>query len=95
VISIALDHEVYSIKCRFLGKEQKKIKALKTKINCLKFAVEVIAGNVFKGNESITMWVSDDKNHIPLELESPITVGKLKGRILKYENLKYPLNIVE
>jgi hypothetical protein len=95
VISIALDHEVYSIKCRFLGKEQKKIKALKTKINCLKFAVEVIAGNVFKGNESITMWVSDDKNHIPLELESPITVGKLKGRILKHENLKYPLNIVE
>lgn len=94
-LNIALDGETYSIKCRYLGKEQKKIKALKSKINCLKFAVEVIAGSVFKGDEKVIMWVSDDKNHIPLEIESPIIVGKVKARILRYENLKYPLNFVK
>jgi hypothetical protein len=94
-LSIVLDDDIYNIKCRFLGKEQKKIKALKTKVNCLKFAVEVIAGSVFKGDEKIILWISDDKNHVPLELESPIIVGKVKGRLLRHENLKYPLNVVK
>jgi hypothetical protein len=95
LLSIALDDDIYNVKCRFLGKEQKKIKAMKKKVHCLKFAVEVIAGSVFKGDENITLWVSDDKNHIPLELESPIIVGKVRGRILHYENLKYPVNFVK
>jgi hypothetical protein len=94
-LSIILDDDVYNIKCRYIGKEQKKIKALKAKVNCLKFTVEVIAGSVFKGDENITLWVSDDKNHVPLELESPIIVGRVKGRIMRYDNLKYPLNIVK
>jgi hypothetical protein len=94
-LSIVLDDDIYNIKCRYLGKEQKKIKAVKAKVNCLKFAVEVIAGSVFKGDEKIVLWISDDKNHVPLELESPIIVGKVKGRLLRYENLKYPLNIVK
>jgi hypothetical protein len=94
-LSIALDDDIYNIKCRFLGKEKKKIKALKAKVNCLKFAVEVIAGSVFKGDEKIILWISDDKNHVPLELESPIIVGKVKGRLMRHENLKYPLNIVK
>jgi uncharacterized protein YyaL (SSP411 family) len=94
-LSIVLDDGIYNIKCRFLGKEQKKIKALKAKVNCLKFAVEVIAGSVFKGDEKIILWISDDKNHVPLELESPIIVGTVRGRLMRHENLKYPLNIVK
>ena len=93
-LSIALDEEVYSIKCRFLERERKKTKSLPKKVHCLKFAVEVIAGSVFTGKENITMWVSDDKNHIPLEIESPVLVGKVKARITGFENLKYPLNYV-
>jgi hypothetical protein len=94
-LSIVIDDDIFNIKCRYLGKEQKKIKALKAKANCLKFAVEVIAGAVFKGDEKITLWISDDKNHVPLELESPIIVGKVRGRLIRYENLKYPLNLVK
>jgi hypothetical protein len=71
------------------------VKAVKAKVNCLKFTVEVIAGSVFKGDENIILWVSDDKNHVPVELESPIIVGRVKGRILRCDNLKYPLNIVK
>lgn len=91
-VSIALDDGVYSIKCRFLGREVRKVKSFNRKVHSLKFAVEVIAGSVFKGDEKISMWISDDRNHIPLDLESPIIIGKLKGHILKAENLKYPIN---
>lgn len=91
-LSFAIDDETFDIKCRFLGREQKKIKALKQKVNCLKFAVEVIAGEVFTGEENVIMWVSDDKNHIPLEVESPVKVGRIKARLIRYDNLKYPFN---
>jgi hypothetical protein len=39
----------------------------------------------------MTVWVSDDKNHIPLRIESPITVGTVKVDMMGYKNLRYPL----
>jgi len=36
--------------------------------------------------------VSDDENHIPLRIESPITVGSVKVDMMQYKNLRYPLS---
>lgn len=93
-VTIMIDDEVYTINYRFLKRETKKIKSI-GKINCLKFSVGVVAGEVFKGDEKIDMWVSDDGNHIPVMLETPIIVGKVKGRLKGYKNLKYPLNMAK
>ena len=94
-ISVMLDDSIYTIGCKYAGKEVRKIKAMNAKVNCLKLQLEVIAGEVFKGAEVITIWVSDDHNHIPLEMEFPIRIGKVKARIQKYENLKYPINFAD
>jgi hypothetical protein len=91
-MTIVIDDDVYSIGFRFIKRETKKIKSI-GKVNCLKFSIEVIAGEIFKGDEKIEMWVSDDKNHIPVFLETPIIVGKVRGRLKSYKNLKYPLNM--
>ena len=94
-MSVMLDDSIYTIGCKYVGKEARKIKALNAKVNCLKLQLEVIAGEVFKGSEVITIWVSDDRNRIPLEMEFPIRIGKMKARIQKYENLKYPINFAD
>ena len=39
----------------------------------------------------LTVWVSDDANHIPVRVESPITVGSVKVDMMGYRNLRYPL----
>jgi hypothetical protein len=39
----------------------------------------------------MTVWVSDDANHIPLRIESPIVVGSVKVDMMGYDNLRYPL----
>lgn len=39
----------------------------------------------------MTVWVSDDKNHVPLRIESPISVGSVKIDMIGYRNLRYPL----
>jgi hypothetical protein len=49
----------------------------------------VIAGNVFKDDAKMTVWVSDDQNRIPVLIESPVSVGSVKMVLKEYWGLKY------
>ncbi|MBS1655356.1 MAG: DUF3108 domain-containing protein, partial [Bacteroidetes bacterium] len=84
-----LDNEVYNMYIRYLGKETVKTKY--GKFNAIKFKPLLIKGTIFQGGENMTVWVSDDSNHIPLRIESPIVVGKVKIDMMDYKNLRYPL----
>jgi hypothetical protein len=91
-----LDNKFYSIQCVYEGKEARKMKKFKNKkVNCLKFKFEVVAGEAFKGDEQIEVWMTDDLNHIPIEFEFPIRIGRMRAFLTKYENIKYPINFVE
>lgn len=88
--SFVIDRNMYNLWFHYLGKEEKKIDKIGT-FRCLKFAVKLIAGEVFDGKNNLYIWISDDENHIPLYIETPIIVGKVSARLSRYENLKYPL----
>lgn len=90
-ISFAIDSDVYNLYFIYQGKEVKKIQKLGT-FNTLKFAVKLVAGSVFTGEEEMTIWVTDDLNKIPLLFEAPILVGRVQGRLSSYKNVKYPLS---
>jgi len=51
----------------------------------------LVKGTIFEGGELMSVWVSDDPNHIPLRIESPISVGSVKVDMMGYRNLRYPL----
>jgi hypothetical protein len=87
--SMFLDNEVYQMYLRYLGKET--IKTKYGKFKAVKFKPLLIKGTIFEGGEKMTVWVSDDKNHIPLRIESPISVGSVKIDMISYRNLRYPL----
>jgi len=84
-----LDNEVYSLYIKYIGKE--KVKTKYGKFNAIKFKPLLVKGTIFEGGENMTVWVSDDANHIPLRIESPIAVGSVKVDMMGYENLRYPL----
>ncbi|MDR3184806.1 MAG: DUF3108 domain-containing protein [Prevotellaceae bacterium] len=88
--SFVIDREIHNLWFHYMGKEEKKIDELGT-FRCLKFVVKLIAGEVFDGKNNLYLWISDDKNHIPLYIETPIIVGRVSARLGRYENLKYPL----
>lgn len=85
-----LDNEVYSLYIRYLGKET--VKTRYGKFNAIKFKPLLVKGTIFSGGEKMEVWVSDDGNHIPLRIESPITVGSIKVDMMQYRNLRYPLS---
>jgi len=85
-----LDDEIYHLYIRLIGKE--KIKTKYGKFRAIKFKPLLIKGTIFQGGENMTVWVSDDPNHLLLRIESPITVGSVKVDMMGYENLRYPLS---
>lgn len=87
--SMFIDNEVYDLYIRYLGREV--IKTRYGKFNAHKFKPLLIKGTIFEGGEKMTVWVSDDPNHIPLRIESPISVGSVKVDMMGYRNLRYPL----
>jgi hypothetical protein len=84
-----LDNEVYDMYIRYMGKED--IKTKYGKFSAVKFSPLLLKGTIFEGGEKMTVWVSDDQNHIPLRIESPIVVGSVKVDMMSYRNLRYPL----
>ena len=56
----------------------------------LVFEPDVIAGNVFKDGDKMKMYVSNDANKIPLQIESPISVGSVKMVLKSYKGLRFP-----
>ncbi len=88
--SMFLDNEVYNLYIKYLGKEE--VKTRYGKFHAIKFSPLLVKGTIFSGGEKMTVWVSDDANHIPLRIESPISVGSVKVDMMGYHNLRYPLS---
>jgi len=88
-IDIFLDGEVYNTYIRYVGKEVVKTKY--GKFNAIKLKPMLIKGSLFDGGEKMTLWVTDDANHIPVRAESPISVGSVKVDMMGYEKIKHPL----
>ncbi len=84
-LPIFLDQETMNMKLRFLGRET--INTKYGKIKTVKFRPLVASGRVFKEKESVTIWVSDDKNKIPLRIKASLSVGSLRADIYKISGL--------
>src|SRR5579863_6094914 len=85
-----LDRQVYHLYIRYLGKET--IRTKYAKFRTIKFRPLLVKGTMFEGGEKMTVWVTDDPNHIAVRIESPITVGKVSIELTGNHNLRYPLS---
>jgi len=93
VINTFFDMEMYPLKIKFLGREEVETKL--GEFNCLKFRPMVEKGRVFKEEEDMTLWISDDNNKVPIRLKANLLVGSIKMDLVEHKNLSESLNQVE
>lgn len=86
------DDGVFKFKLKYLGKETLKTKF--GKVECLKFRPYVQSGRVFKEAESLTLWVSNDLNKIPIRIKADIAVGSIKADLDGYNGLQNQFKII-
>ena len=90
-LNMFFDNEIFGFKLKFLGRET--IATQFGNINCLKFRPYVMAGRVFHEEESVTLWVSADKNKIPIKIKADLRVGSLRSDLVAFKGLKHPFEI--
>lgn len=90
-VKIFMDKEVWPLNVKYKGKQSRKKVKGKGKFNTIKFSPQVVSGRVFKEGEKMMVYVSDDKNRIPLLIESPVSVGSVKAVLKNYKGLKYDM----
>lgn len=91
-LNMFFDKENYVFRLKFLRRETLKTKF--GKVNCLVFRPYVMAGRVFKEKESLTVWVSDDDNKIPVRIKASLAVGNLKADLVEYKGLKHSFKLI-
>jgi hypothetical protein len=90
-VDMFFDDEVTKFKLKFLGREN-----ISTKfgtISTMIFRPYVQSGRVFKEQESLTVWISDDENKVPIRIKAELAVGSLKADLEEYKGLRYPLKV--
>ena len=90
-ITMFIDSENYNFKMRFLGYED--VKTRFGIINCLKFNPIVESERIFNNNESLTLWVSNDKNKIPIKIKAGLRIGSIDADLDEFKGLKHPFKI--
>ncbi len=91
IIDMFFDNETTKFKLKFIGREN-----ITTKfgvVSTMIFRPSVQSGRIFKEQESLTIWISDDYNKIPIRIKATLLVGSLKADLEDYRGLKNPFKI--
>ncbi len=87
-IDMFFDDETTKFKLKFVGREN-----ITTKFGVVPsmiFRPLVQSGRVFKEKESLTVWISDDDNRLPLRIKADLAIGSLKADLDAYKGLNNP-----
>lgn len=90
-LELLLEDTVRVIRYKFYGPETKRILGLGNR-RTLKFSCQLAtsSGESFEDGSEFFIWISDDRNKVPLYMESPIKVGSIRARLVEWSGLKYP-----
>lgn len=87
-INSIVDKEIWPLKIRYVGKDI--ITCDIGTFRCLKFRPIVQKGRIFKQEDDLNVWLTDDKNHVPLRAQAKLMVGSIKLDIVDAKNLANP-----
>ena len=88
-----LEDGINTLGITYVGTE--KMKCDLGTFNCLKFNPTIIPGRVFRKDSKLYLWITDDKNRIPIKAHVELVVGSVTMDLTDAKNLKYPLNPIK
>ena len=90
-IDMFFDEETTKFRLKFIGREDidTKFGVIPTMI----FRPLVQSGRVFKEQEALTVWISDDDNKVPIRIQASLTVGSIKADLDGFKGLKNSFTI--
>ena len=84
-----VDGEVYPIKIKYVGTKNIRVNA--GKFECMVFHPVVQEGRIFKKDDDVTVYITNDENKIPVLARAKILVGSVRMELIDYKNLANPI----
>jgi hypothetical protein len=81
------DEETFNMQVTFQGREVVSTKA--GDIRAIKLVPKMPKNKLFNGENAVTVYLSDDKNKIPVLIQAEMFVGSVKVNLYEYKNLKH------
>ncbi|SHK34325.1 Protein of unknown function [Hymenobacter psychrotolerans DSM 18569] len=86
------DEEVFTMEVTYRGRETVQTKA--GAIRAIRLVPKMPSNKLFKGENAISVYLSDDRNKVPVLIQAEMFVGAVKVDMYKYHGLKNRLNLV-
>lgn len=87
-----LDGDNFMLEVTYKGRETVETKA--GDVRAFKLVPKMPNNKLFRGENAISVYLSDDRNKIPVLFQAEMFVGTVKVDMVKYQGLKSRLNIV-
>lgn len=86
-INTFFDNEIFPFDMRYRGVET--IKTRMGTYECIRLVPYVEPGRIFKSEDDMSIWLSNDRNRVPIRVRFDLTVGSIKCDLIEYSGLKY------
>tara|TARA_R110000787_G_scaffold1058_1_gene3832 strand:- start:298 stop:1020 length:723 start_codon:yes stop_codon:yes gene_type:complete len=85
LLNIFMDEEEYEMGIKYIGDEvvETKLGAIK----CMVFIPTLQEGRIFKDEESMKIWISDDSNRALVKVETKVLIGTIKVMLNSVKNV--------
>jgi len=84
-----VDNAIADLYFRYLGTEIVTTRNNR-QFRCHKISVKLMEGDFFHEGEYMKVWLTADKDKVPVQVETSILVGSLKAILLETKSLRYP-----
>ncbi len=81
--------KVYPVVIRYRGTET--IRTRKGRFHALKFSPVSEPGRVFSSEDDITLWLSNDRNRVPLRVSLNMVLGSIRADLIEANGLRHDL----
>lgn len=86
-VNTFFDNELFPFDMRYRGTEE--VKTRLGTFDCIKLVPYVEPGRIFNSEDDMTIWLSNDRNRVPIRVRFDLKVGSVKCDLVEYSGLKY------
>ena len=91
-VRLIISNDIYNLYIRYKGIEKIKLRTGE-RVECYKFSPMLIKGTTFNGGEKMFVWITKDRNRVPIMVQAEVVVGSVKAVLSSYKNIKYTSEI--
>ena len=86
-LTVLIDNKLTKIQLKYRGKEKIKVSGYGTK-ECYKIGISLKDQNIVKNNPTNNIWLTADKNKVPVLIKAVIPVGSIQIRLSQMTGLR-------